>query len=51
MLYREVRHIKDYSGGCNQYLPKDSLKTMPYSRLLDTFLMLRKEGDIYERAA
>ena len=51
VLYREVRHIKDYSGRCNQYLPKDSLKTMPYSRLLDTFLMLRKEGDIYERAA
>ncbi len=51
VLYREVRHIKDYSGGCNQFMPQNALRTMPYSQVVDTFLALRKEGTAYERAA
>ena len=51
VLYREVRHIKDYSGGSNRFLPRDALKTMSYSRLLNEFRTLRKEGNAYEWAA
>lgn len=51
VLYREVRHIKDYSGGRNRFLPRDALKTMSYSRLLNEFRTLRKEGTAHERAA
>ena len=51
VIYREVKHIKDYSGGSNRFLPRDALKTMSYSRLLNEFRTLRKEGNAYERAA
>ena len=51
VLYRETRYIRDYSSSRNQFLPRDALKSMPYSRLLDTFLTLRKEGNAYDRAA
>lgn len=51
VIYREVKHTKDYSGGSNRFLPRDALKTMSYSRLLNEFRTLRKEGNAYERAA
>ena len=51
VLYREAKHIKDYSGGSNRFLPRDALKTMSYSRLLNEFRTLRKEGNAYEWAA
>ncbi len=51
VIYREARHIRDYSGGRNRFLPRDALKTMSYSRLLNEFRTLRKEGPAYERAA
>ncbi len=51
VLYREVRNIKDYSGGRNRFLPRDGLKTMSYGQLLDVFRMLRKDGIRYEWAA
>jgi len=51
VLYREVKHIKEYSGGQNRYLPRDGLKTMSYSQLLDAFLTLRKDGVPHGRAA
>ena len=51
VIYREVKHIKDYSGGSNRFLPRDALKTMSYSRLLNEFRTLRKEGNAYEWAA
>ena len=51
VLYREVRHMKDYSGGRNRYLPRNGLKTMSYHQMLDVFLALRKDGASYERAA
>ena len=51
VLYREVQHIKDYSGGHNRYLPRNGLRTMSYKQMLDVFLTLRKDGASYERAA
>ena len=51
VLYREARHIRDYSSSRNRFLPRDALKTMSYSRLLNEFRTLRKEGNAYERAA
>ena len=51
VLYREVRHIKDYSGGSNRFLPQNALKTMSYNRLLSEFRTLQKEGSAYDRAA
>ncbi len=51
VLYREVRHIKDYSGGRNRFLPRDSLRTMSYGQLLNTLSELRKDGIRYEWAA
>ena len=51
VLYREVRHMKDYSGGRNRYLPRNGLKTMSYHQMLDVFSALRKDGASYERAA
>ena len=51
VLYREVRHIKDYTGGRNRFLPRGALKTMSYKQVLDAFLTLRKEGTAYGRAA
>ena len=51
VLYREVRYMKDYSGGRNRYLPRNGLQTMSYKQMLDVFLALRKDGASYERAA
>lgn len=51
VLYREARHIRDYSGGRNRFLPRNALNTMSYRQLLDTFSAPRKEGAPYERAA
>ncbi len=51
VLFREVKHIKDYSGGCNCYLPRNALKMMSYDQVLDNLLLLRKEDALYERAA
>ncbi len=51
VLYRTVRHIRDYSGGYNRYLPRNGLQTMSYKQMLDVFLTLRKDGASYERAA
>lgn len=51
VLYREAMHISDYTSGYNRFLPRDALKTMSYSRLLNEFRTLRKEENAYERAA
>lgn len=51
VIYRGARHIRDYSGGRNRFLPRDALKTISYSRLLNELRTLRKEGTTHERAA
>lgn len=48
-LYRTVRHIKDYTGGRNQFLCCRDLETMSYRNLLR--VLTGEEGVRYERAA
>lgn len=49
LLYRTVRHIKDYTGGYNRFLYRRDLETMSYSDLLRVFM--GEEGVLYGRAA
>ena len=50
VLYRAIRHSKDYSGGRNLYLTCRNLAEMSYPDLLFTLAALREEG-CHERAA
>ena len=50
LLYRTVRHSKDYSGGRNLYLTRRDLEEMSYPDLLFVLAALR-ENDTHERAA
>lgn len=47
LLYRTVRHIKDYSGGYNQYITRRELENLSYSQLLNRLA----DGVCDERAA
>lgn len=51
LLYRTVRHAKDFKGGYNHYLTRSDLKKWSYGQVLDTLSELRKDGASYERAA
>jgi len=44
MLYRTVRHSRDYTGGRNLYLTRRDLEEMSYSDLLCVLAALREEG-------
>ena len=50
LLYRTVRNMKDYTGGYNHWLNRESLETFSYEKLLFTLSALRKETG-HERAA
>ena len=50
VLYRAIRHSKDYCGGRNLYLTCRNLAEMSYPDLLFTLAALREEG-CHERAA
>lgn len=50
LLYRTVRHSKDYTGGRNLYLTRRDLAEMSYPDLLFLLASVREEGG-YERAA
>lgn len=50
LLYRTIRHTKDYTGGYNHWLSLDVLATWPYERVLSTMSALRRDQH-YERAA
>ena len=50
LLYRTIRHSKDYSGGRNLYLTRRDLAEMSYLDLLFMLAAMREEG-AYERAA
>lgn len=41
LLYREVRHMKDYSYGYNRYLRQQDLRQLTYPQLLDILLTLK----------
>lgn len=42
-LYRHISHMKDYTGGPNQWLSCDLFADGEYEKLLDTLLALRKK--------
>lgn len=50
LLYRTIRHSKDYTGGRNLYLTRRDLAEMSYPDLLFLLAAVREE-DGYERAA
>lgn len=50
LLYRTVRHSRDYTGGRNLYLTRRDLAEMGYPDLLFLLASLREEG-AHERAA
>lgn len=50
LLYRTVRHVKDYKGGYNNFVGRRELSRMSYAELLNRLLALRKVVS-YERAA
>ena len=41
-LFREIKHMKDYSGGTNQWLPFSLFEDGAYEMLMDTLIKLRK---------
>lgn len=47
LLYRTVCHIKDYSGGRNQYITRWELESLSYKQFLDRLA----DGICHERAA
>lgn len=47
LLYRNVSHMKDYSGGHNQYITRRELESLSYSQLLSCLA----HGVCNERAA
>ena len=51
VLYRTVRHSRDYTGGQNHWLTQDDLAKKSYGQLLEVFSGLRAGGTSYERAA
>lgn len=50
LLYRTIRHSKDYTGGYNIFLTLRELAEMDYTDLLFKLAALREEG-VHERAA
>ena len=52
LLYRTVRHCRDYKGGYNRFLSRRDLEGGSYVHLLETLSRLRKDRvDDNERAA
>jgi len=50
-LYRSIKHMKDYSGGHNQWLPCSLFADADYEGLVDTVLALRNISEEVRHAA
>ena len=50
-LYRSVKHMKDYTGGPNQWLPCDMFAGSGYEELIETLSALRKPSGTEVRHA
>lgn len=50
VLYRSIRHVRDYNGGHNQFVSRSELASMSYDQFLNRLLTVRKDA-VYERAA
>ena len=51
LLYRTVRHSRDYKGGYNHFITRHELEKWPYAHLLDVLCALRKDWEFDEQAA
>ena len=51
LLYRAVRHSRDYKGSYNHYLTQAALEKWSYTHLVDVFCALRKDWETHEQAA
>ena len=47
-LYREIKHMKDYSGGHNQWLDCSLFAASQYEKLIEILLELRKLSAVTE---
>ncbi len=45
ILYRSIAHMKDYSGGRNNYIYLSEMRIGDYDALLSQFLSLKEAGD------
>jgi len=50
-LYRDISHMKDYTGGHNQWLPCESFEEGNYETIIDTLLALHKKSEGVRYAA
>lgn len=51
LLYRTVRHSRDYKGGYNHFITRHELEKWSYAHLLDALCALRKDWEFDEQAA
>ena len=51
IVYRTVRHAKDYTGGHNNWISVEELGKLSYRELLSRLTALRKEVTVYDLAA
>ena len=51
LLYRTVRHSRDYKGGYNHFITRHELEKWSYAHLLDALCALRKDRESDEQAA
>lgn len=51
LLYRTVRHSRDYKGGYNHFITRHELEKWSYTHLLDALCALRKDWESDEQAA
>lgn len=51
LLYRTIRHMRDYTGGYNHWLERIDLETYSYEKLLFTLSALRREYNHEQTAA
>lgn len=51
LLYRTVRHCRDYKGGYNRFFTREDLERNSYAHLLEVLKRLRKDRVDNERAA
>ncbi|MFY0390064.1 hypothetical protein ACOMD2_15330 [Hominicoprocola fusiformis] len=51
LLYRTVRHSRDYKGGYNHFITRHELEKWSYAHLLDALCALRKDWKFDEQAA
>lgn len=51
LLYRTVRHSRDYKGGYNHFITRHEIEKWSYAHLLDALCALRKDWEFDEQAA